>query len=66
MRGRAAPPHPGIYRVPPPRVTIQKRLMSHMTFTSIATERLALATNTSAIRSACIQGGRYTRIIEAK
>ena len=40
--------------------------MSHMTFTSRAIERLALATNTSAIRSACVQGGRYTLIIEAK
>lgn len=35
--------------------------MSHMTFTSRAIERLALATNTSAIRSACDPGGgRYT------
>lgn len=32
--------------------------MSHMTFTSRAIERLALATNTSAIRSACDPGGK--------
>ena len=40
-----------------------------MTFTSRAIEHLALATNTSAIRSACVPGGeagRYTLIIEAK
>ena len=32
MRGRAAPPHPRIYRVPPPG------LLGHVTFTNIYSE----------------------------